>query len=219
MVALIAYVIAILAAIILHEQAHALVAYWNGDLTAKFCGRLTLNPLKHIDWMGMLCMLLVGFGWAKPVPIDPRNFKRYKTGMITTSLAGVTVNLIMALLSFGGLAIMANAIPVSSIEMFSAAYYAYLFFECLLLCGATFNITLMAFNLLPLYPLDGFRVVETLVKPNNKYVNFMYRYGSFVLIGLLLVSSLLGRFLPQLDLFGQLIRWLLTGFRKLFGLV
>ena len=91
-----AFVVALLTALILHEIAHGLVALWNGDRTAKQYGRLSPNPIKHFDIVGLLMMLLVGFGWAKPVPINPNNFKNRKTGAITVSIAGVITNLLLA---------------------------------------------------------------------------------------------------------------------------
>ena len=87
----VAFIAALFVALILHEIAHGLVALWNGDNTAKAYGRLSLNPLRHFDWVGLLLMLLVGFGWAKPVPINPNNFKRRKLGAITVSVAGVQI--------------------------------------------------------------------------------------------------------------------------------
>ena len=92
----VAFIPALLMALILHEIAHGLVALWNGDQTAKMYGRLSLNPLKHFDWIGLVMMVLVGFGWAKPVPIDPNNFKKRKLGCITVSIAGVITNLFLA---------------------------------------------------------------------------------------------------------------------------
>lgn len=88
-----ALLFAIVFALVLHEVAHGLVALWNGDPTAKMYGRLSLNPLKHFDIFGLLMMLIVGFGWAKPVPVDPRNFKKYKTGCVTVSIAGILTNI------------------------------------------------------------------------------------------------------------------------------
>ncbi len=209
----IAYVIAILGAIILHELAHGLVAYWNGDLTAKMRGRLSLNPLKHLDPIGSLMLLVVGFGWAKPVPIDSRQFRHFRKGMITTALAGVATNLILALISFGGFAIV-NAVAGPQ-TLTQGAYYAVRFFQYLFLYGATINLTLMAFNLIPIYPLDGFRIVETLAKPNNRYVEFNYRYGNFLLLGLLVASTLLGYITPYLNIFSLYI----NGVIRLFGMI
>ncbi|MDE7336710.1 MAG: hypothetical protein K2N32_01175, partial [Clostridia bacterium] len=104
----------------------------------------------------------------------------------------------------------------------NALSYFLIFISFLLQLSVTFNIVLMAFNLLPIYPLDGFRVIETLAKPNNKYVNFMYKYGSVVMLAILLISLVLGRFIPQLDILSNYINavrsaliWL---FDKIFGL-
>ena len=94
----IAFLVALLTALVLHEIAHGLVAYWNGDITAKYYGRLSLNPAKHFDIIGLIMMLFVGFGWAKPVPVNPNNFKNRKVGAFTVSLAGIVTNLILAFL-------------------------------------------------------------------------------------------------------------------------
>ena len=94
----VAFTVALLSALILHEIAHGLVALWNGDRTAKMYGRLSLNPVRHFDWIGLIMMILVGFGWAKPVPINPNNFKHRKLGCITVSVAGVVTNLLLAFL-------------------------------------------------------------------------------------------------------------------------
>ena len=213
-----AYLIAMLVAIIGHELAHGYVALWNGDKTAKFLGRLSLNPAKHFDLVGLLMMLCVGFGWAKPVPIDPRNFKNYKKSMTFTALAGVTYNLIVGLLSLLFLSIIQKCTG-GRINIESGSAYVILFFYYLFSMLALLNFSLMVFNLLPIYPLDGFRVVETLSKPNNKYVNFMYKYGAQVMLVFVLVTFFLGRFIPQLDILSYLIRLVCTGFDKLFALI
>lgn len=216
MLVVLAYLIAITVAIVVHEFSHGIVAYWCGDMTAKYQKRLTLNPIKHFDIVGFLMMIVVGFGWAKPVPIDPRNFRDYKKGMIGVSLAGVAANFIMAIIGAVILGIFLLLTKDASIIMYSAGYYAYMFFRYLLLYGIVFNLTLMAFNLLPLYPLDGFRLVETLAKPNNRYVNFMYRYGNFVLLGVLLFSTVVGQFAPYLDIFGMYINAIINLMRIIF---
>ncbi len=190
LVYLMAYLIVILSAIVLHELSHGYVAYLNGDMTAKERGRLTLNPLKHLTPVGTLLLFLVGFGFAKPVPIDPRNFREYKKGMIQTSLAGVTMNFILALLNSICLVLLLK-FGQTSFESLNAAYYATSFGYALSYYGMFVNILLMVFNLLPIYPLDGFRVVETLAEPDNKYVDFMYKYGSMVLLAFILISYML----------------------------
>lgn len=219
---LFAYIIALVVAIVGHELAHGFIAYKNGDLTAKFMGRLSLNPVKHFDLVGFGLMLLVGFGWAKPVPIDPRNFKNYKKGMVMTSLAGVTFNFIVAFIGALLFAIFSKLVEGKMFDPDSALYAFLMFISMLLQLTVTFNLTLMAFNLLPIYPLDGFRVVETLAKPNNRYVDFMYKNGTYVMLGILLFSFVIGRFIPQLDLLTNYILGVQKAinfiFDKLFGL-
>ncbi len=219
-IAVTAYLIAICGAIVLHELAHGLVAYWNGDYTAKAAGRLTLNPVKHFDPIGFLMLALIGFGWAKPVPIDSRNFRNYKKGMITVSLAGVLCNLLQAFLATACIAVMA-AILGETVTFASknAGYYFMQFCLQLLSYSATVNLTLLAFNLIPVYPLDGFRVVETLAKPYNKYVEFNYRYGSFLLLGLLLAGNVLGRISPYLDVLGLYMNAVRNAMLQLFELI
>ena len=97
---LVAQFLAVVVVISLHEFAHAYVAYKCGDPTAKWAGRMTLNPVKHFDLLGMLAFALLGFGWAKPVPVNPANFKNYKRGSFLTSAAGVAVNYVMAFLFY-----------------------------------------------------------------------------------------------------------------------
>lgn len=201
---ILAYIPALLIAIVMHEFAHGIVAYWNGDDTAKLAGRLNVNPVKHFDPIGFLMLAVIGFGWAKPVPIDPRRFRNYKKGMITVSLAGVVCNFLIAFVATGlfALYLFATKSAVMSMQAGTAAYYAFSFFEYLLVYIVLINLTLMAFNLIPVYPLDGFRLVETLAKPDNRYVAFNYRYGSFLLLGLIVLFNVLGYISPYLDLLG-----------------
>ena len=201
---ILAYIPALLIAIVMHEFAHGIVAYWNGDDTAKLAGRLNVNPVKHFDPIGFLMLAVIGFGWAQPVPIDPRRFRDYKKGMITVSLAGVVCNFLIAFVATGlfALYLFATKSAVMNMQAGTAAYYAFSFFEYLLVYIVLINLTLMAFNLIPVYPLDGFRLVETLVKPDNRYVAFNYRYGSFLLLGLIVLFNVLGYISPYLDLLG-----------------
>lgn len=169
----IAFILGIVLSLSFHEFAHAFVAYKMGDLNVKAQGRLTINPLKHIDPIGFFCCALFGFGWARPVPINPSNFRNIKKGIVWTSLAGVIANLILSFIFCGllnlTLLINANNVFVNFLQFFT--YYV-----------AIINISLAVFNLLPIYPLDGFKFVEGVTKYNNSYVNFMYRYGTLVLI-------------------------------------
>ncbi len=195
---IVAYITAAMLGISLHEVAHGYVAKLNGDDTAKMMGRLTLNPAKHFDLVGFLMFVIVGFGWAKPVPVNPNNFKNFKKGVITTSLAGVFANLIAGFVNFGLMAAtvgIAEAVGVNS-QFSEVVFKLFLYF---FLYGFIINITLIAFNILPVYPLDGFNVLAMLTKPGNKVVEFFRRYGYFILLGLLLIGSII----PQLDIIGM----------------
>ncbi len=178
--------VALLFSIILHEIAHGLVAHWNGDDTAKNSGRLTLNPAKHFDPLGAIMILFVGFGYAKPVPVNPNNFRKYKTGFFLVSIAGVTMNLLIAFVS-SGLYVLINIFAARSGSM--ALVLLALFFYYL----SQFNITLLFFNILPLFPLDGFNVIRSLCKRENGFIRFMQKYGQFILIALILVSIMVER--------------------------
>lgn len=173
-------VVSILISLTLHEVAHGVVAMWNGDYTAKYAGRLSLNPLKHIDIMGFLMLVLVGFGFAKPVPVNPTNFRHQKKGIFTVAIAGVTVNLILAIFCsmFAGLIIAYGDLSIGFL------YYLANFFVYM----TQLNFFLIFFNLLPIAPLDGFRVVEAFTRYNNRYCRFMRESGRFILLGLVMLS-------------------------------
>ena len=168
-----AYLIVVIMSLTLHEFAHAFVAYKNGDSTPKMQGRISLNPLKHIDLIGIICCAFFGFGWAKPVEINPSNFRNVKKGTAWTSVAGVIVNLILAFLGYG---------IYSLLVKFAISNYFMLFLEILFYHMFFLNLCLCVFNLLPIYPLDGFKLVEVFTKYNNAYVQFMYKYGNIILI-------------------------------------
>ena len=169
--------VAVLLCLSVHETFHGLAAYAMGDPTAKAMQRLSLNPLRHIDWFGLAMMFLVGFGWAKPVPVDPRYFKKPKQGMAVTALAGPVSNLVLALL----------------LILFSKVIYLYIpystginaLFEFLLFTAAPLSVGLGIFNLLPIPPLDGSKVLAVLL-PDRLYFRLMQyeRYGMLLLIAL-----------------------------------
>lgn len=219
---LVGFVVALYFAIVLHEIAHGYVAHLNGDDTARINGRLTLNPVKHIDPVGALMMLMVGIGWARPVPIDPRNFRHFKKGMVTVSLAGVTANIIMAVFGFGMVVAMqaiANAVlagkgVVEGFDLIAIKLFYYLFLYMTFL-----NISLFAFNLLPIAPLDGFRLVETFTKPGNAYVRFMYRYGRYLFLVLILLGVLADITGWPCDVLGMYIGVIRDGILKLLSLI
>ena len=150
---LIMFTVGILFSLIIHECAHGYVALKCGDPTAKMMGRLTLDPRKHLDPIGTICMLFLRIGWAKPVPINPRNFRNYRRDYILVSLAGICVNLIVFLLS--------TFITVLIYKYAEAQWLSYLFQFFLML--AQMNLSLAIFNLLPVPPLDGYRFLDQFV--------------------------------------------------------
>ena len=170
------FVIAAVLSIMLHEVAHGYMAIKNGDLTPKYAGRMNLNPVKHFDPIGFGLFLFVGFGWAKPVPVNSGNFTNYRKGLFQVSIAGVTVNFILAFFCY---ALMQIAGFIQDINLYKIISYFFYFMYHI-------NIALCVFNLLPIYPLDGFRIVESQAKYGNAYVSFMYKYGFYVFAGFLL---------------------------------
>lgn len=171
----------LLTAIIFHELAHGLTAYWLGDPTAKNAGRLTLNPIKHIDPVGFLFMLVFRFGWAKAVPINPMNFKNRKLDTILVSIAGVTVNFIIAII-LGAVLVYGNITNETVLDILGI--------------GMWYNIMLGVFNLLPFPPLDGSKVVASLLPVKLEYYFYKYeRYFYIILLGLIatdMVQKILG---------------------------
>ncbi len=167
-----------------HEFAHAYMAYKFGDNTAKNQGRLTLNPLRHIDPIGALFIILVGFGWAKPVPVNRFFFKNPRMNSIIVSIVGPLSNLVLAFL---GILIM-YALAVSGLIANVPEYILY-FFDIFI----PLNILLFVFNLLPFPPLDGYRIIEELVPPAVRPRMTEYeQYGA--LIFLILVITPLGNY-------------------------
>ncbi len=169
-----AYAISLLIAFVLHELSHGLVAYWCGDKTAKAMGRLSLNPFKHLDAWGMVSFLFVGFGWAKPVPVNPLNFRNYKKGIRLVSCSGVVTNFVLGLIFSCLLFFFGGRLNLNS----TIGLFAYF----LLSFSTSLNISLALFNLLPIYPLDGFNFLASFLRTENKFVQFMYRYGGLVLM-------------------------------------
>ncbi|MCM1367408.1 MAG: site-2 protease family protein [Roseburia sp.] len=177
--------IAVVIGLVSHEVAHGLVAKWNGDYTAKNMGRLSLNPIKHFDPIGFVMMMFVGFGYAKPVPINPGNFKNYRRGIITVSIAGIVMNLIVAFFAVMiGCLLYFGMYNVGSEKAFEALFYFAEMFRII----SRVNLSLAFFNLLPIYPLDGFKLVEACTHRGNKYCAFMRTNGKYLLYGLVLLG-------------------------------
>lgn len=178
---------AILIALTLHELSHGFVAYRLGDYTAKSQGRLSFNPLKHLDPIGTLCLLFVGFGWAKPVPVNPYALnKKPHTGMAWVAAAGPASNLCMALI--GGIFLLLYVHIVGYGWLYSFDYNAELYFGLFFIYFIQINIVLMIFNLIPVPPLDGSRIVAVFLPPylRVKY-NMIERYGMIILLALCII--------------------------------
>lgn len=171
----------LLLALTIHEYFHGYVAYRMGDPTAKFAGRLTFNPLKHIDPIGFIAFIIFRFGWAKPVPINPYNFYNYKKGIIYTSIAGPLSNFFLAFIFGILLRILYPFIVNTNLSPL----------WLMLQLGVIYNLILCAFNLIPIPPLDGSKVLFNLLPP--RYYNleiYLERYGFFLLIGLIFIDNL-----------------------------
>ena len=180
---------AVLVTLTVHEFAHGYAAYKLGDGTAKMYGRLTLNPIKHLDPIGALCMLFFHIGWAKPVPINPRNFKNPKRDFAITALAGPLSNIIMAFLSaFVFLAIYApiKDVPFESTFWRSVVQNTLDFFYIFHLV----NIGIAIFNLIPVPPLDGSRILNVVLPPKTYFAIMKHeRTIYYALLGWLLVGD------------------------------
>jgi len=202
---ILASAVAFLCAIILHEVAHAWTAYKNGDPSAKIAGRISLNPAKHLDPMGTLFLVFFPFGWAKPVPVNPFNYRNFRRGNFWVSIAGVTVNLILGFVFSLFLYMMIRFdADINNFGFF--ALYSFLSSMVMI------NIALMFFNLLPIYPLDGYNVLVSFTKPNNKYMQFVRQYSMFVFFGVLLLLSYTG-------FLWSAINGVINGFMWFWGLI
>lgn len=170
-------VAAIFLCLTIHESCHGLAALALGDPTAKSMHRLSLNPLRHIDLLGLVMMFVAGFGWAKPVPVDPRYFKKPKQGMAVTALAGPASNFILALLAMGISKVIYLYVPYNAV-------WDTLFVFCLYTL-APLSIGLGLFNLIPIPPLDGSKVLGAFLSDRAYFTLMRYeRYGMLVLLAL-----------------------------------
>lgn len=160
-----------------HELAHGLAAYRLGDPTAKINGRLTLNPLSHIDWIGLFLLLAAGVGWAKPVPVDLRNFRRPRRDMALTALAGPGSNFLLALAALGAGSL------VLRFWGGSRAGACLLLFLCQM---AVLSVGLGLFNLIPLPPLDGSKVLDVLLP--ERWYHLVLRYERYLMLAVVLLA-------------------------------
>ena len=198
-------VAAVFLCLTIHETCHGLAAYALGDPTAKRAHRLSLNPLRHIDWLGLIMMVAAGFGWAKPVPVNPNYFKKPKQGMALTALAGPASNFLLAFLLL--LAARLTAEHAVAAGALNETWFMFL------LNTASLAVGLGLFNLVPIPPLDGSKVLAVLL-PDRAY-NWLMRYERFGMLVLLAVISV-GIGSNALD---SAIRWVFMLLCKAVGLV
>lgn len=205
------YILAMVIGFSMHEYAHAFSAVKLGDPTPKALGRLTLNPLKHLDLFGLIGFLVVGFGWARPVEINPLNFKKYRRDTFIVSISGVLTNLILAFV-FSGLYFfffinVANVSGGNLVYSNALLYFVHYFLQF----SVMLNLALFVFNLLPIFPLDGFNAIKSFCKYDNKFINFMYRYGTIILLVIVIT--------PAFDFLYQTVTTFFTDiFFKFWGL-
>lgn len=190
-------ILALMLVLPLHEFAHAFAAVKSGDNTPKIYGRYTINPLAHFDPIGVVCFVLVGFGWAKPVPINPNNFNNYKKGCFFTSIAGVAANYLLAFIAYP-LMILSFGIPEFGYFDDVVKYT--------LIGIVNMSLSFFIFNLIPVYPLDGFRVVDVFCKKRGSLYWFLKNKGMYILYALFalgIVADITG--ISRLDVLGTLI--------------
>ena len=191
----------ILFALTFHEYAHARVAYYLGDYTAYYQDRMNLNPISHLDPIGTLALYFLGFGWAKPVPVNMRNLSEPRTDMMLIAIAGPASNIFLAIL--GSIFLRFSTIaPFSIPELFTSAMIFFVFI----------NIVLALFNLIPIAPLDGSRLLPLIIRDPRTLYQIEY-YGPRVLMGLVLLSLVGGLSIFSILIFepAKLIFNLLTG--------
>ena len=178
---ILASMVAIAVAISVHEFGHAYSAHLLGDDTAKMYGRMTLNPAKHLDIMGLIAMLIVHIGWAKPVPVNPNNFKNYKVGNVIVSLAGVTANIITAIICV----LIDKHVNMFAIKLIAEYVIVY-------------NVGFAAFNLLPIPPLDGWGVISSFIPYKYNEVAYKYESMSSIIFLVLIITGAYSTFVSPI---------------------
>lgn len=202
--------IAVMLSMSIHETAHGLVSYWLGDKTAKMSGRLSLNPLKHIDWVGLLCLLFFGFGWAKPVPIDPRYYKDPKAGIIWTSFAGPVSNFLLSFVCIFVYVLLVYLAPAFTVSTVGSVLVSILTTTAAISAG--FGI----FNLIPIPPLDGAKIFWAFL-PDRTYYNMMAQSQWTTLLFILLIAT--GILNQPLGMMRQtMLDWMLQASVSIVGL-
>ncbi len=180
---IIPWLTALIIGITMHEFSHGFAAYRLGDETALRAGRLTLNPLAHLDPLGAIMLFLVGFGWARPVPINTANLRRGNIGRAIVSVAGIFTNLLIAIISLIFLSILlyGNILPAANYAIRFLAFLAYI------------NISLFVFNLIPIAPLDGYRIFESFAPAAFRSVApVLEQWGFLILLALVFFTNIIG---------------------------
>lgn len=179
--------------IVLHEMSHGFVAYLLGDRTAKNAGRLTLNPIKHIDIFGLIAMIIFGFGWAKPVPVNPYYFKNRRFGMALTAFAGPASNLLLALIAlliYKFFVYIPMPVGIMGEVLFGFAQFVVIF--------VSLNVGLAIFNLIPIPPLDGSKILNSFLPERTYFKIMQYEQYGFIVLYVLL----------NIPFFDNIITWL-----------
>lgn len=202
--AILAFICAITIALVMHEFAHAFAAWKSGDPTAKMMGRMSLNPARHVEPLGLLSFVIVGIGWAKPVPVNPFNYRNFKWGNFWVSIGGVLTNFVLGFvfsLCFFVVHSFANLDNYGNILLWHFFRFA-----------TVINIALMIFNLLPIPPLDGYNLLRSFTKPNNQFMQFLRNYAMIILIVVLIISMTTGGIF-------HLVNGIIWMFNSLWGVI
>jgi Zn-dependent protease len=197
----------ILLALTFHEYAHAFVANMYGDDTAKQSGRLSLNPLRHLDPLGTIMIFLVHFGWAKPVPVNPHRLKNPKKDMLWISAAGPLANMALALVSGILLRLIFSSVGIPDQHSMTGLL------TFMVIMSLQINLALAIFNVLPIAPLDGSKILFGLLPSKHEgKIYFLERYGPFILIGLIVFGQFTG-----VSILGRLIWPFVRFFSNIFA--